>query len=195
MATHKSVETKYLEERQQFFHGLQESRPPLLPEGVGGGPGRDGRAGGAAFVHAGDRGAGRGEFGIEAGLSLRLYLGLALVREERQRPFRAGAAPRGRRREQTRPAARLRLLWRRPGATRSGHAARVGRPDPQESQGPVEDHGRRARLVSRSGPEVAGVVRQTDLLLRPQGGPLRRSQQRGGEATSGPPGRCRPWSG
>ena len=23
MATHKSVETKYLEERQQFFHGLK----------------------------------------------------------------------------------------------------------------------------------------------------------------------------
>ena len=40
---------------------------------------------------------------VETGLSLRLYLGLALVREERQRPFRAGVAPRGRRREQLDP--------------------------------------------------------------------------------------------
>ena len=179
MATHKSVETKYLEERRAVLPRLAESRPPLLPEGVGGGLGRDGRAGRAALVHAGDRGAGaptaRRRSRPSASPTSPTRTSTSKHVNDR---FVRGAAPRGRRREQPRPAARLRLLRRRPGAARAGQGARTGRPDPQEPQGPAEDHGRRARLVSRHGPEVAGAVRQADLLLRPQGRPLRRAQQR-----------------
>ena len=176
MATHKSVETKYLEERRQFFHGLRNlDRRSFLKVSAAALGATAGLAAPHSFTPVT---VAQGAESSESKPAFRFaYISDShLYEKKRQRPFRAGVAPRGRRREQARPAARLRLLWRRLGATRSGQAARVGRPDPQESQGPAEDHGRRARLVSRSGPEVAGDVRQIDLLLRPQRGPLRRSQ-------------------
>ena len=58
----------YLQERRnqvswksadEFFRRPAESRPPLLPEGLGGGLGGHGRTGPAPVVHAGQRGAGR----------------------------------------------------------------------------------------------------------------------------------------
>ena len=61
MATHKSVETKYLEERQQFFHGLRNLDRRSFLKVSAAALGATAGLAAAAVVHAGDRGAGRGE--------------------------------------------------------------------------------------------------------------------------------------
>ena len=67
-----------------------------------------------------------------------------------------------------------------------GDLAQLGKPEELELgaqilksvKAPVQDDGRRARLVPRHGREVARAVRPADLLVRPQGRALRRADER-----------------
>ncbi len=176
---HKSVETRYMEERNEFFQALKSldrrsfikvsaaalgaaaargivpphfvpARPPVRP------PDRD-----------------------RVRYPVRLHLRFSPVRAGRQRSLRPLAAARRRRREPAGSPAGFRSLRRRPRPARAGERARPRRPDPEGPQGPPPGHGRRARLVSGPGGEVEIPVRSADVFVGSQGSPLRHPDERG----------------
>ena len=119
----KSIETKHKEERDAFFRGLAQSRPPLLPEGVDRRRGRrrrQRRRPAPALLHA-DR---RGERARpNEGFRIAYISDSHLYEREGQRALRALADARRGRRQQARPAAGLRPLRRRPRPARRARAS------------------------------------------------------------------------
>ena len=110
-----------------------------------------------------------------------------LYERDAQRPLRARAAARGRRRQRAGPAARLRALRRRPRAARPAGGARARRADPEERSR------RRVRMMVGEhdwyldmGEKWRELFGEPTLLVRPQGRALRRAEERRSRRTSGP---------
>ena len=184
-ARHKSVETKYMEEREGAAR-TAAARSPHLPEGRWrerrrrDGQGSDA----AAYLSARQRRRRRVDKNASAtGAPGTPPFTFAYIsdthlyeRTLNQRFVRRGQGGRGRQR--ARSAARLRAVRRRPGAagTARGAGARQGRA--LDAQGAGQDDGRRARLVLRHGRDLAGAVRPAQLLVRLEGRPRHRADER-----------------
>ena len=114
----KSVETRYLEERETLFRGLQNlDRRSFLK--ISTGAAAAAVAAGASnhfhsFLPVNVAYAGEGAAG--AGFTFAYISDSHLIHQEDQRVLRTPAAARGRRRQQARSPAGLRVLRRRPSA-------------------------------------------------------------------------------
>ena len=163
---HKSVETKYMEERDAGAARTAQSRSAHVSESARRVDGRrDGQESDAAAYVPARRGrqrrarqrlrdaraAGQPPFTFAYISDTHLY------RAHAQPALRARSGQSGRGRQRARSATRLRAVRRRPGAARAARGARSRPADSRRAQGAGEDDGRRARLVLRPGRDVAGA--------------------------------------
>ncbi len=167
-ARHKSVETKYMEERDAVLRGLRglDRRTFLKVLAASAGavmakslmPPHTFQLVEVANA-ATDKGFATTGMAGQAAVHLRVHLGHASISAHAQPALRARGGQSGRGRQRARSAARLRAVRRRPGATRAARGARSRQANPRRAEGAGEDDGRRARLVLRPGRHVAGDVR------------------------------------
>ena len=156
----KSIETKYIEERDALFARLRRLSTARLPQGRAAsrrasrpprGCSRPTRSSSST-----SRRRRRDEAGVLASRTSRTRTSTSATLNDR---FVRAILKRGRRRERARPAAGLRPLRRRPRAARPEGGARPRRADPEGPEGAGPDDGRRARLVPRHGRALAGALR------------------------------------